>query len=50
MYLVTPFPNDLYALDLTKPGAPTKWMFKPKPLAAVAGRRLLRRRQPRRGL
>jgi glucose dehydrogenase len=27
MYLITPFPNDVYALDLTKPGAPTKWVF-----------------------
>jgi glucose dehydrogenase len=25
MYVVTPFPNILYALDLTKPGAPQKW-------------------------
>src|SRR3954470_14123896 len=24
MYIVTPFPNYLYALDLTKPGAPVK--------------------------
>ena len=24
MYVVTPFPNYLYALDLTKPGAPMK--------------------------
>src|SRR5206468_3720646 len=30
MYIVTPYPNILYALDLTKPGAPTKWAFKPK--------------------
>jgi len=37
MYLITPFPNYLYALDLTKPGAPTKWVFKPKPLAASQG-------------
>src|SRR5437763_12933796 len=37
MYLITPFPNYLYALDLTKPGAPTKWVFKPKPLAASHG-------------
>ena len=35
MYLITPFPNYVYALDLTKPGAPTKWVFKPKPLAAA---------------
>lgn len=31
MYLVTPWPNVLYALDLTKPGAPVKWSFDPKP-------------------
>src|SRR4051795_5804144 len=37
MYLITPFPNYLYALDLTKPGAPPKWTFKPKPLAASQG-------------
>ena len=37
MYLITPFPNDVYALDLTKPGAPTKWVFKPKPIAASQG-------------
>jgi PQQ-dependent dehydrogenase (methanol/ethanol family) len=37
MYLITPFPNYLYALDLTKVGAPAKWTFKPKPLAAAQG-------------
>jgi PQQ-dependent dehydrogenase (methanol/ethanol family) len=37
MYLITPFPNYLYALDLTKPGAPAKWTFKPKPVAASQG-------------
>ncbi|HEX6912283.1 MAG TPA: PQQ-dependent dehydrogenase, methanol/ethanol family, partial [Longimicrobium sp.] len=37
MYIVTPFPNHLYALDLTKPGAPTKWVYKPKPEAAAQG-------------
>jgi PQQ-dependent dehydrogenase (methanol/ethanol family) len=37
MYVVTPYPNVLYALDLTKPGAPTKWKFEPKPLAASQG-------------
>ncbi len=25
MYVVTPYPNYVYALDLTKPGAPLKW-------------------------
>jgi PQQ-dependent dehydrogenase (methanol/ethanol family) len=37
MYVVTPFPNYLYALDLTKPGAPAKWTYKPKPDAASQG-------------
>jgi PQQ-dependent dehydrogenase (methanol/ethanol family) len=37
MYVITPFPNILYALDLNKPGAPAKWVFKPKPLAAAQG-------------
>ena len=37
MYVVTPFPNILYALDLTQPGAPVKWKYEPKPLAAAQG-------------
>jgi PQQ-dependent dehydrogenase (methanol/ethanol family) len=37
MYIVTPFPNILYALDLTQPGAPMKWKYDPKPLAAAQG-------------
>jgi PQQ-dependent dehydrogenase (methanol/ethanol family) len=37
MYIITPFPNYVYALDLTKPGAPVKWTYKPKPLAAAQG-------------
>jgi alcohol dehydrogenase (cytochrome c) len=37
MYLVTPFPNDLYALDLTKPGAPMKWVYKPNPSPSSQG-------------
>ena len=37
MYIVTPFPNYLYALDLTKPGAPMKWVYKPAPIAAAQG-------------
>ena len=31
MYLVTPFPNIAYALDLSKTGAPIKWVFQPNP-------------------
>jgi len=30
MYVVTPFPNIVYALDLTKPGAPVKWKYEPR--------------------
>jgi PQQ-dependent dehydrogenase (methanol/ethanol family) len=37
MYIVTPFPNILYALDLTKPGAPMKWIYRPGPIAASQG-------------
>ena len=41
MYIVTPYPNYLYALDLTKPGAPLKWKYEPKPAACSPGGRLL---------
>src|SRR4051794_16568613 len=37
MYVVTPFPNILYALDLPQPGAPLKWKYEPHPLAAAQG-------------
>jgi len=37
MYIVTPFPNVLYALDLTQPGAPVKWKYEPHPQAAAQG-------------
>jgi lanthanide-dependent methanol dehydrogenase len=37
MYIVTPFPNIVYALDLTKPGAPMKWSYDPKPSPAAKG-------------
>jgi PQQ-dependent dehydrogenase (methanol/ethanol family) len=30
MYIVTPYPHIVYALDLTKPGAPAKWTYNPK--------------------
>ena len=33
MFLVTPFPNFVYALDLGKPGAPVKWKYDPLPRA-----------------
>jgi glucose dehydrogenase len=37
MFVVTPYPNILYALDLTKPGGPLKWKFEPQPAAAAQG-------------
>jgi PQQ-dependent dehydrogenase (methanol/ethanol family) len=37
MYVATPFPNVLYAIDLTKPGQPAKWAYKPNPLPASQG-------------
>jgi PQQ-dependent dehydrogenase (methanol/ethanol family) len=37
MYLVTPYPNIVYALDLTKQGAPLLWTYKPNPAPASQG-------------
>jgi len=41
MYVVTPYspqsPNVLYALDLTQPGAPAKWSYRPKVMPAAQG-------------
>jgi PQQ-dependent dehydrogenase (methanol/ethanol family) len=37
MYVTAPWPNNIYALDLTKPGAPAKWVYKPNPSAAAKG-------------
>src|SRR6195952_4607755 len=37
MYVVAPWPNTLYALDLTKPGGPLKWKYEPNPSAAAKG-------------
>jgi PQQ-dependent dehydrogenase (methanol/ethanol family) len=37
MFVVTPYPNYLYALDLTRPGAPVKWKFAPGPQPASQG-------------
>ena len=31
LYMVTPYPNNLIALDLTKPGFPQKWIYQPHP-------------------
>ena len=37
MYFVTSFPNIVYALDLTKPGAPIKWKYVPEQDPTVPG-------------
>jgi lanthanide-dependent methanol dehydrogenase len=37
MYVLSPYPNILYALDLTQPGAPLKWQYNPKPTSAAQG-------------
>jgi lanthanide-dependent methanol dehydrogenase len=36
MYVVTPYPNILYALDLNQPGT-TKWKYEPQPASAAQG-------------
>jgi alcohol dehydrogenase (cytochrome c) len=38
LYTVSPFPNRAFALDLTKAGAPIKWMFDPKPSPIAIGK------------
>jgi PQQ-dependent dehydrogenase (methanol/ethanol family) len=37
MYVVTPFPNNLIAVDLTKPGGAIKWIFQPHPDRRAVG-------------
>ena len=37
MYIITPYPNIVYALDLTKPGLPVKWKYNPKPELSSQG-------------
>jgi PQQ-dependent dehydrogenase (methanol/ethanol family) len=36
MYVVTPFPNILYGIDLKDPSSP-KWRFEPKPIPSAKG-------------
>lgn len=38
MYTVSPFPNRAYALDLTKAGAPIKWVYDPAPSPMAIGK------------
>ncbi|HEY0884423.1 MAG TPA: methanol/ethanol family PQQ-dependent dehydrogenase [Ramlibacter sp.] len=37
MFVVGPFPNPVFAFDLTRPGLPLKWKFEPKPDASSQG-------------
>ena len=37
MYLVTPFPNIVYALNLREPGGATRWVYRPDPDPAAQG-------------
>src|SRR5215211_7746851 len=37
MYLVTPYPNVAYALDLTTPGYPLRWKFRPENAQIATG-------------
>src|ERR1700748_454310 len=37
MFIVTPYPNIVFELDLTKPGAPMKWSYRPRPAAVSQG-------------
>jgi len=37
MYVVTPYPNILYAIDLTKPGGAVKWVYEPRPSDRAVG-------------
>jgi glucose dehydrogenase len=37
MYVVTPWPNYVYAFDLSRPGANVKWKFDPKTRASAQG-------------
>jgi PQQ-dependent dehydrogenase (methanol/ethanol family) len=37
MYVLSPYPNVLFALDLSKPGAPPKWKYEPNPQPAAQG-------------
>lgn len=37
MYLITPFPNIVYALNLREPGGATKWVYRPDPDPSAQG-------------
>ncbi|MDD5460072.1 MAG: hypothetical protein PHG00_00305 [Methylococcales bacterium] len=35
LYFVTPYPNILFAIDLSKPGGAIKWRYEPNPEASA---------------
>jgi lanthanide-dependent methanol dehydrogenase len=37
MYVVTPYPNNVIAVDLTKPGGAMKWLYQPHPDPRAVG-------------
>jgi PQQ-dependent dehydrogenase (methanol/ethanol family) len=37
MFVVTPFPNIVYAIDLSRPGGSVKWQYDPKPAGSSKG-------------
>jgi len=37
MYVVTPFPNNLIAVDLSKPGGAIRWIYEPHPDSRAVG-------------
>src|ERR1041384_1851244 len=37
MYIITPFPNIVYALDLTQAGGPVKWKYESNPSSSSQG-------------
>ncbi|HTI05115.1 MAG TPA: methanol/ethanol family PQQ-dependent dehydrogenase [Gemmatimonadales bacterium] len=37
MYVVTPYPNILYAIDLTQPGGAVQWIYQPRPSDRAVG-------------
>src|SRR4051812_8516955 len=37
MYVVTPYPNVSYAIDLSTPGQPLRWKFRPENAQAAVG-------------
>ncbi|HEV7822055.1 MAG TPA: PQQ-dependent dehydrogenase, methanol/ethanol family, partial [Burkholderiales bacterium] len=37
MYVVTPFPNNLLAVDLRQPGGALKWLYQPHPDSRAIG-------------